>query len=62
MSRKLSFLAILLTVLGLGGMSYKIINQQQQIVQLEEQLKEEQLKYKMLFRDEKVKNAIESGG
>lgn len=42
--------------------SYTIINQQQQIVKLEQQLQHEQLKYKMLYRDPVVRDAIESGG
>ncbi|MGM0164956.1 hypothetical protein [Enterococcus sp. DIV1059_2] len=62
MNRSLSILAILLTIVGLSGISYKIIDQHQEIAQLEEQLKDEQLKYKMLFRDENVRMAIESGG
>lgn len=53
---------ILLTIAGLSWLSYTIINQQQQIVKLEQQLQHEQLKYKMLYRDPVVRNAIESGG
>lgn len=34
----------------------------QQIDQLEQQLQHEQLKYKMLYRDPVVRDAIESGG
>lgn len=41
---------------------YTIIDQQKQIEQLKEQLQHEQFKYKMLYRDPMVKNAIESGG
>lgn len=53
---------ILLTIAGLSWLSYTIINQQQQIVKLEQQLQHEQLKYKMLYRDPVVRDAIESGG
>jgi len=57
-----SIIIILLTILGLSWLSYTIINQQQQIVNLEQQLQHEQLKYKMLYRDPAVRDAIESGG
>ncbi|MCD5183878.1 hypothetical protein IV471_01030 [Enterococcus gallinarum] len=53
---------LLLMIAGLSWLSYTIINQQQQIVKLEQQLQHEQLKYKMLFRDPMVRDAIESGG
>lgn len=57
-----SILIILLTIAGLSWLSYTIIDQQKQIEQLKEQLQHEQFKYKMLYRDPMVKNAIESGG
>ncbi|WP_142965655.1 hypothetical protein [Enterococcus casseliflavus] len=57
-----AIIIILLTIAGLSWLSYTIINQQQQIVKLEQQLQYEQLKYKMLYRDPVVRNAIESGG
>lgn len=57
-----SIIIILLTIVGLSWLSYTIINQQQQIVKLEQQLQLEQLKYKMLYRDPVVRDAIESGG
>lgn len=41
---------------------YTIADQQKQIEQLEQQLQHEQLKYKMLYRDPVVRDAIESGG
>lgn len=53
---------LLLMIAGLSWLSYTIINQQQQIVKLEQQLQHEQLKYKMLYRDPVVRDAIESGG
>lgn len=58
----LAVVSILLTIAGLSWLSYKIIDQQQQIVKLEQQLQYEQLKYKMLYRDPVVRDAIESGG
>ena len=57
-----SIIIILLTIAGLSWLSYTIINQQQQIVKIEQQLRHEQLKYKMLYRDPVVRDAIESGG
>ncbi|WP_242387607.1 hypothetical protein [Enterococcus gallinarum] len=62
MNRKQSIIIILLTIAGLSWLSYTIIDQQQQIEQLQEQLQHEQFKYKMLYRDQMVKNAIQSGG
>lgn len=53
---------LLLMIAGLSWLSYTINNQQQQIVKLEQQLQHEQLKYKMLYRDPVVRDAIESGG
>lgn len=57
-----AIIIVLLTILGLSWLSYTIIDQQQQIVKLEQQLQHEQLKYKMLYRDPVVRDAIESGG
>ena len=57
-----AIIIILLSIAGLSWLSYTIINQQQQIVKLEQQLQHEQLKYKMLYRDPVVRDAIESGG
>ena len=57
-----SIIIILLTIAGLSWLSYTIIDQQKQIVKLEQQLQYEQLKYKMLYRDPVVRDAIESGG
>lgn len=57
-----SVIIILLTILGLRWLSYTIVDKQKQIEQLQEQLQHEQFKYKMLYRDPMVKNAIESGG
>ena len=57
-----AIMLILLTIAGLSWLSYTIIDQQKQIVKLEQQLQHEQLKYKMLYRDPVVRDAIESGG
>ncbi len=53
---------MLLMIAGLSWLSYTIMDQQKQIVKLEQQLQHEQLKYKMLYRDPVVRDAIESGG
>lgn len=58
----LAVVSILLTIAGLSWLSYTIVDQQEQIVKLEQQLQYEQLKYKMLYRDPVVRDAIESGG
>ena len=52
----------ILTVLALSCLTYTIIDQQKQIEHLEQQLQHEQLKYKMLYRDPFVRDAIENGG
>ena len=57
-----SIIIVLLTIAGLSWLSYTIVDQQKQIEQLQKQLLHEQFKYKMLYRDPMVKNAIESGG
>ncbi|MFS1079814.1 hypothetical protein [Enterococcus casseliflavus] len=57
-----AIIVILLTIAGLSWLSYTIVDQQKQIEQLQEQLQHEQLKYKMLYRDPVVREAIESGG
>lgn len=57
-----AIIIVLLTILGLSWLSYTIMDQQKQIVKLEQQLQHEQLKYKMLYRDPVVRDAIESGG
>ena len=58
----LAVVSILLTIAGLSWLFYTIVDQQKQIVKLEQQLQHEQLKYKMLYRDPVVRDAIESGG
>lgn len=58
----LAVVSILLTIAGLSCLTYTIVEQQEQIEQLEQQLQHEQLKYKMLYRDPVVRDAIESGG
>lgn len=58
----LAIVSILLSIAGLSWLSYTIVDQQKQIEQLEQQLQHEQLKYKMLYRDPVVRDAIESGG
>jgi anaerobic C4-dicarboxylate transporter len=62
MSNKQSIAVIILCILGLSWLSYTIVDQHQQIEQLKQELQEEQFKYKMLYRDPVVREAIESGG
>lgn len=57
-----AIILILLTIAGLSWLSYTIVDQQRQIIKLEQQLQHEQLKYKMLYRDPVVRDAIVSGG
>lgn len=58
-----SFIVIILSaIIATSWLSYTIIDQQRQIVKLEQQLQHEQLRYKMLYRDPVVREAIESGG
>ena len=53
---------LLLMIAGLSWLSYTIVDQQQQILKLEQQLQHEKLKYKMLYRDPVVRDAMEAGG
>lgn len=62
MNRSQTIIITVLVVITLSLLSYTIIDQQKQIEQLQEQLQHEQFKYKMLYRDPVVRNAIESGG
>lgn len=62
MNRSQTIIITVLVVITLSLLSYTIVDQQQQIVKLEQQLQHEQLKYKMLYRDPVVRDAIESGG
>ena len=57
-----AIIIILLTIAGLSWLSYTIVNQQEQIEQLEQQLKHEQMKYKIIINDPLVRDAMESGG
>ena len=62
MNRKIILVLLLAAISATSWLSYTIVDQQKQIEQLQEQLQHEQFKYKMLYRDPMVKNAIESGG
>lgn len=53
---------LLLMIAGLSWLSYTIIDQQKQIVKLEQQLQQEQMKYKIIINDPLVRDAMESGG
>ncbi|TKL04756.1 hypothetical protein DVW06_12520 [Enterococcus sp. ARL09-542] len=62
MNRSQTIIITVLVVITLSLLFYTIVDKQKQIEQLQEQLQHEQFKYKMLYRDPMVKNAIESGG
>ncbi|WP_312540911.1 hypothetical protein [Enterococcus sp.] len=57
-----AIILILLTIAGLSWLSYTIVNQQKQIVKLEQQLQQEQMKYKIIINDPLVRDAMEAGG
>lgn len=50
-----------LSVLAISS-SYTIVDQQEQIEQLQEQLQQEQMKYKIIINDPLVRDAMEAGG
>ncbi|TXX10387.1 hypothetical protein D4M42_14155 [Enterococcus gallinarum] len=58
----LAVVSILLTIAGLSWLSYTIVDQQKQIEQLQEQLRHEQMKYKIIINDPLVRDAMEAGG
>lgn len=58
----LAMISILLTIAGVSWLSYKIVDQQRQIEQLQEKLQHEQMKYKIIINDPLVRDAMESGG
>lgn len=62
MNRKQSIIIIVLSVLGLSWLSYTIVDQQQQIVKLEQQLQEVQIKYEIIKNDPLARDAMEAGG
>lgn len=62
MNRKTILVLLIAAISAKSWLSYTIVDKQKQIEQLQKQLLHEQFKYKMLYRDPMVKNAIESGG
>lgn len=62
MNNKQTIIIMIMVIVALSCLTYTIADQQKQIEQLEQQLQHEQLKYKMLYRDPVVRDAIESGG
>lgn len=53
---------LLLMIAGLSWLSYTIIDQQKQIVKLEQQLQEVQMKYGIIKNDPLARDAMEAGG
>jgi hypothetical protein len=62
MKNSQAIIILLLTSTGLRWLSYTIVDQQRQIEQLQEQLKHEQMKYKIIINDPLVRDAVEAGG
>nr|DAM97810.1 MAG TPA: Protein of unknown function (DUF3573) [Caudoviricetes sp.] len=60
MMRKACFIFVL-SVLVISS-SYTIVDQQQQIVKLEQQLQEVQMKYEIIKNDPLARDAMEAGG
>lgn len=52
----------ILTVLALSCLTYTIVDQQQQILKLEQQLQEVQMKYEIIKNDPLARDAMEAGG
>lgn len=58
-----SFIVIILSaIIATSWLSYTIVDQQEQIEQLEKQLQQEQMKYKIIINDPLVRDAMEAGG
>ena len=53
---------LLLMIAGLSWLSYTIVDQQKQILKLEQQLQEVQMKYEIIKNDPLAKDAMEAGG
>lgn len=58
----LAIVSILLTIAGLSWLSYTIVDQQKQILKLEQQLQEVQMKYEIIKNDPLARDAMEAGG
>lgn len=53
---------LLLMIAGLSWLSYTIVDQQKQILKLEQQLQEVQMKYEIIKNDPLARDAMEAGG
>ncbi|MDT2697506.1 hypothetical protein P7E43_10570 [Enterococcus gallinarum] len=62
MNRNQTIIVTILTVLALSCLTYTIVEQQQQIVKLEQQLQEVQMKYEIIKNDPLARDAMEAGG
>ena len=62
MKNSRAIIIVLLTITGLSWLSYTIVDQQRQIEQLQEQLQQEKMKYKIIINDPLVRDAMEAGG
>lgn len=62
MNRSQTIIVTILTVLALSCLIYTIVDQQKQIVKLEQQLQEVQMKYEIIKNDPLARDAMEAGG
>lgn len=62
MNRSQTIIITVLVVITLSLLSYTIIDQQKQIVKLEQQLQEVQMKYEIIKNDPLARDAMEAGG
>lgn len=62
MNNKQTIIIMIMVVVALSCLTYTIINQQQQIVKLEQQLQEVQMKYEIIKNDPLARDAMEAGG
>lgn len=62
MNRKTILVLLLAAISATSWLSYTIVDQQEQIEQLQEQLRHEQMKYKIIINDPLVREAMEAGG
>lgn len=62
MNNKQTIIIMIMVVVALSCLTYTIVDQQQQIVKLEQQLQEVQMKYEIIKNDPLARDAMEAGG
>lgn len=60
--RKQLIIITFMAIIAICCLSYTIIDQQKQIVKLEQQLQEVQMKYEIIKNDPLARDAMEAGG